>query len=337
MQEGALSLMQMLRTVIAADAEGTGLPYIVLLTDPTTGGVSASFAMLGDVHITEPGAMIGFAGARVIEQTVRETLPEDFQTAEYLLEHGMVDIIAKRLCCRYAGARVVRLSGHPRPEVNKTAELVSRRRAPRARIITVAKSDAILERLLRLHPKKIDLTDRVLHLLDRLGRPHDKLLPVVHVAGTNGKAGHIALQWARSWPPATGHMFIHRRTLYASMNAFVWPASRSRKPLYRRCSKIVRRRTEATPSPISRSRRAAAFKAFAETLADIAPARMRARRPLRRDHRRCPSGIDSNNPGLDGPYAILGRHIGGDCWGKGRHTETRRRLRNRCPTIFPCV
>ncbi|MED6308342.1 MAG: acetyl-CoA carboxylase, carboxyltransferase subunit beta, partial [Pseudomonadota bacterium] len=97
MQEGALSLMQMPRTVIAVQmVKEAGLPYIVLLTDPTTGGVSASFAMLGDVHITEPGAMIGFAGARVIEQTVGETLPEDFQTAEYLLEHGMVDIIAKR-------------------------------------------------------------------------------------------------------------------------------------------------------------------------------------------------------------------------------------------------
>ncbi|MED6309320.1 MAG: acetyl-CoA carboxylase carboxyltransferase subunit beta, partial [Pseudomonadota bacterium] len=125
MQEGALSLMQMPRTVIAVQmVKEAGLPYIVLLTDPTTGGVSASFAMLGDVHITEPGAMIGFAGARVIEQTVRETLPEDFQTAEYLLEHGMVDIVAKRPKLRDTLARVVRLLRHPRPEVNKTAELL---------------------------------------------------------------------------------------------------------------------------------------------------------------------------------------------------------------------
>jgi len=97
MQEGALSLMQMPRSIIAVDmVKEEGLPYIVLLTNPTTGGVSASFAMVGDVHLAEPGAMIGFAGRRVIEETVRETLPKEFQTAEYLLEHGMVDMVVKR-------------------------------------------------------------------------------------------------------------------------------------------------------------------------------------------------------------------------------------------------
>ena len=97
MQEGAVSLMQMPRTVIATRmVKEAGLPFIVVLCDPTTGGVTASFAMLGDVQIAEPGAMIGFAGARVIEQTVREKLPEGFQRAEYLLEHGMVDIVVHR-------------------------------------------------------------------------------------------------------------------------------------------------------------------------------------------------------------------------------------------------
>jgi acetyl-CoA carboxylase carboxyl transferase subunit beta len=97
MQEGALSLMQMPRSIIAVDmVKEEGLPYIVLLTNPTTGGVSASFAMVGDIHLAEPGAMIGFAGRRVIEETVRETLPKEFQTAEYLLEHGMVDMVVKR-------------------------------------------------------------------------------------------------------------------------------------------------------------------------------------------------------------------------------------------------
>lgn len=97
MQEGAFSLMQMPRSIIAVDmVKEEGLPYIVLLTNPTTGGVSASFAMVGDVHLAEPGAMIGFAGRRVIEETVRETLPKEFQTAEYLLDHGMVDIVVKR-------------------------------------------------------------------------------------------------------------------------------------------------------------------------------------------------------------------------------------------------
>jgi acetyl-CoA carboxylase carboxyl transferase subunit beta len=97
MQEGILSLMQMPRTVIATQmVKEAGLPYVVLLTDPTTGGVSASFAMLGDIHIAEPGAQIGFAGARVIEETIRETLPEGFQRAEYLLDHGMVDMVVPR-------------------------------------------------------------------------------------------------------------------------------------------------------------------------------------------------------------------------------------------------
>ena len=97
MQEGILSLMQMPRTVIAInEVTDAGLPYIVVLTDPTTGGVSASFAMLGDIAIAEPNAMIGFAGARVIEETIREQLPEGFQRAEYLFEHGMVDMVVHR-------------------------------------------------------------------------------------------------------------------------------------------------------------------------------------------------------------------------------------------------
>jgi acetyl-CoA carboxylase carboxyl transferase subunit beta len=97
MQEGAISLMQMPRTTIAVQmVREAGLPYIVILTDPTTGGVTASFAMLGDIQIAEPNALIGFAGARVIEETIREKLPEGFQRAEYLLEHGMIDMVTPR-------------------------------------------------------------------------------------------------------------------------------------------------------------------------------------------------------------------------------------------------
>jgi acetyl-CoA carboxylase carboxyl transferase subunit beta len=97
MQEGILSLMQMPRTTIAVDeVREAGLPYIVVLADPTTGGVSASFAMLGDVTVAEPGAIIGFAGRRVIEETIRESLPDDFQRAEYLRDHGVVDIVVPR-------------------------------------------------------------------------------------------------------------------------------------------------------------------------------------------------------------------------------------------------
>jgi acetyl-CoA carboxylase carboxyl transferase subunit beta len=110
MQEGILSLMQMPRSVIAVDqVKEAGLPFIVLLTDPTTGGVSASFAMLGDIQIAEPGAQIGFAGARVIEETIREKLPEGFQRAEYLLEHGIIDLVIARKDLREQIGRVISL------------------------------------------------------------------------------------------------------------------------------------------------------------------------------------------------------------------------------------
>jgi acetyl-CoA carboxylase carboxyl transferase subunit beta len=110
MQEGILSLMQMARTTLAVEmVKEAGLPYLVLLTDPTTGGVSASFAMLGDITLAEPGAVIGFTGARVIEETIREKLPEGFQRAEYLLEHGLVDLVVPRRELRDTLARLIAL------------------------------------------------------------------------------------------------------------------------------------------------------------------------------------------------------------------------------------
>ncbi len=110
MQEGILSLMQMPRATIGVNMLNEAkLPYIVVLTDPTTGGVSASYAMLGDVQIAEPGALIGFSGPRVIEQTIRERLPEGFQRAEYLLDHGMIDMIVHRHQLKETLSRVVRL------------------------------------------------------------------------------------------------------------------------------------------------------------------------------------------------------------------------------------
>lgn len=123
MQEGILSLMQMSRTTLAVEmVKEAGLPYLVLLSDPTTGGVSASFAMLGDVTVAEPGAVIGFAGARVIEETIREKLPEGFQRAEYLLEHGMVDMVVPRRELRDTIARIIDLL---------------RRREPTTQIVTL--------------------------------------------------------------------------------------------------------------------------------------------------------------------------------------------------------
>ncbi len=134
MQEGVLALMQLPRTTIAVDAfRDERLPYIVVLTNPTTGGVTASYAMLGDIHIAEPGALIGFAGPRVIEQTIREKLPEGFQRAEHLREHGMVDMVVHRhqlretiaLLCRLLGAAPepeARIEPEPEPEL-EPAEL----------------------------------------------------------------------------------------------------------------------------------------------------------------------------------------------------------------------
>ena len=110
MQEGVLSLVQMARTTVAIEEmRESGLPYIVVLTDPTTGGVTASFAMIGDIAIAEPGATISFAGARVIEETIRQQLPAGFQKAEYLLDHGMLDMVVHRHKLRETLARVVDL------------------------------------------------------------------------------------------------------------------------------------------------------------------------------------------------------------------------------------
>ena len=110
MQEGTLSLMQLPRTTVVVERlKEAGLPYIVVLTNPTTGGVTASYAMLGDIHIAEPGALIGFAGQRVIEQTIREKLPEGFQRAEYLMDHGMVDMVVSRLDLKETIARLLKI------------------------------------------------------------------------------------------------------------------------------------------------------------------------------------------------------------------------------------
>ncbi len=123
MQEGIFSLMQMPRTTVAVRRlRAAKLPYIVVLTNPTTGGVTASYAMLGDIHIAEPGAVIGFAGARVIEQTIRERLPEGFQRAEYLKAHGMVDMVVPRADMRATLARLCGLLTNTAPAAPAAAE-----------------------------------------------------------------------------------------------------------------------------------------------------------------------------------------------------------------------
>ena len=124
MQEGILSLMQMPRTTLAIDVlHEAKLPYLVVLTHPTTGGVTASYGMLGDIHIAEPGALIGFAGPRVIKQTIREVLPEGFQLAEYLLDHGMIDMVVPRNQLRDVLARLLHFLMPPKPaDSQKQAE-----------------------------------------------------------------------------------------------------------------------------------------------------------------------------------------------------------------------
>lgn len=143
MQEGILSLMQMPRTTVGVQMlREAGLPYIVVLTNPTTGGVSASYAMLGDVQIAEPGAQIGFAGRRVIEQTVREKLPDDFQTAEYLLEHGMIDMVVPRQQMKDTVARICGILMKREVQLPQMALEAPKKAEPDAKAETVAPVEA---------------------------------------------------------------------------------------------------------------------------------------------------------------------------------------------------
>jgi acetyl-CoA carboxylase carboxyl transferase subunit beta len=130
MQEGILSLMQLPRSTIAVQmVKEAGLPYVVVLTDPTTGGVTASFAMLGDLTLAEPGALIGFAGQRVIEETIREKLPEGFQRAEYLRDHGMVDAVVPRHELKATLARLLTILQRATPVPSIAAPLAAESRA----------------------------------------------------------------------------------------------------------------------------------------------------------------------------------------------------------------
>ncbi|GAB5467923.1 MAG: acetyl-CoA carboxylase, carboxyltransferase subunit beta [Rhodospirillales bacterium] len=152
MQEGILSLMQMTRTTVAVQrVREAGLPYLVLLTDPTTGGVTASFAMLGDITLAEPGAVIGFAGQRVIEETIREKLPEGFQRSEYLLEHGMVDIVVQRHALKATLAQTLSLLtvehytptliALPRPEESESG--AGEAQAAEAEVVTLEAEEVV--------------------------------------------------------------------------------------------------------------------------------------------------------------------------------------------------
>ncbi len=143
MQEGILSLMQLPRTTIAVQRlREAGLPYVVVLTNPTTGGVTASYAMLGDIHIAEPGAMIGFAGQRVIQDTIREKLPIGFQRSEYLREHGMIDLVVHRHELRSTIASLIAIfTKQPAPEALKRNELPAPRQVTMRDVVVAAEGD----------------------------------------------------------------------------------------------------------------------------------------------------------------------------------------------------
>ena len=198
MQEGILSLMQMPRTTIAVQRlREARKPYIVVLTNPTTGGVTASYAMLGDVHIAEPGALIGFAGPRVIEQTIREKLPEGFQKAEYLRDHGMVDMVVHRHELRATIARLCRLLTKAPAERAASRGPACRRRRERCSRPMRPPIDAIWRGCWRCIPSaSTSRSTACERLLAALGHPERRLPPVIHVAGTNGKGSTVAFMRA---------------------------------------------------------------------------------------------------------------------------------------------
>ena len=305
MQEGILSLMQMPRTTIAVERlHETRRPYIVVLTNPTTGGVTASYAMLGDVHIAEPGALIGFAGPRVIEQTIREKLPEGFQRAEYLRDHGMVDMVVHRhdlqgdhraaLPAADEGAHC-RGPGR-RPPATASACRRRRERAgggggsgPAASDEPGSNAGSPSSRdCWRCIPKRIDLSlGRIERLLAALGHPERRLPPVIHVAGTNGKGSTIAfmraileaagqararLYLAQSGPPqrALPHWRAPAAASWSSDDELAGVLVRMRSRERRRADHRVRDRDGGGVSAV----RAASGR--------CSPARSRARRASRR-------------------------------------------------------
>ena len=206
MQEGILSLMQMPRTTVAIQRlREARKPYIVVLTNPTTGGVTASYAMLGDVQIAEPGALIGFAGPRVIEQTIREKLPEGFQRSEYLKEHGMVDMVVHRNELKPTLANLCRLLTKAPDRRRRTrGGLIQRRGSAQAR----CRNDDVRRDHCALHGAASQDGSTCRSAASRaccarLGHPERGLPPVIHVAGTNGKGSTIAFM--RAALEAAGH------------------------------------------------------------------------------------------------------------------------------------
>ena len=189
MMEGALSLMQMAKVSAAlARLDRARLPYISVLTDPTTGGVTASFAMLGDLNIAEPKALIGFAGPRVIEQTIRQKLPDGFQRSEFLIEHGMLDLVVDRRDMKATIASALRFMRPSRRRPLRCGTAV-RGHAAASR----AAHAELLDRLFALETFGIKLgLENIARLCAALGHP-ERRFRSMHVAGTNGKGSVTAM------------------------------------------------------------------------------------------------------------------------------------------------
>ena len=342
--------MQMPRTTVAVQMlQEAGLPYIVVLTHPTTGGVTASYAMLGDVHIAEPNALICFAGPRVIEQTIREKLPEGFQRAEYLLDHGMLDRVTPRTEMRDELINITRMllglpPGHGRParpratprpretsaearRPSRAAEESTAAATPRNERRT---SDVILERMMALHPKIIDLTlDRVWRLLDALGNPQNDLPPVIHIAGTNGKGSTQAM--IRAGLEAAGrpcHAYTSPHLARFHERIRLAGDLITEDALSAVLDECYAANGDATDHLFRDHDLSPRLLAFARTPADYTLLEVGLAggwmRPMC-----CEAGAHDHHAGSHRPRAISGRYAGRDRGRKGRDHQTRRALRRR--------
>jgi dihydrofolate synthase/folylpolyglutamate synthase len=316
------------------------LPYVVVLTDPTTGGVTASYAMLGDVQIAEPGALICFAGPRVIEQTIREKLPDGFQRAEYLLDHGMLDRVTDRRRLREELISILRMltgkgppimgdlpppGAPPEPVPEATAPPADPPGATEGRSREAAPQRRHPDRMMSLHPKLIDLTlDRVWRCWPRLTIPR-ALPPVIHMAGTNGKGSTVAM--LRAGLEAAGGT-VHAYTSPHLVRFHERIRLSGQLISEARLTEVLdecERANAGTPITYFEITTVARFWPSPETRPTGACWRSGwaggSTRPMWSTGR-----ADGHHAGLVRPSAIPRRHAGRDRRRKGRHPETRRAL-----------
>ena len=322
------------------DAARRRKPYIVVLTNPTTGGVTASYAMLGDVHIAEPGALIGFAGPRVIEQTIREKLPEGFQKSEYLRDHGMVDMVVHRHMLRPTLAnlcRVLTKTEKAPPRAGSAGAAAGRRRFAGSGLRRQAHSGAtrmsayqpIIERLLTLHPKRIDLSlDRMWRILDALGHPRAQA-SAGHSRRRHQRQGLDGRLHARG----AGGRGQDRPRLHLAASGALQRALSSRRAGRRqagerrgagRCAAGMRARQRLGADHGVRDRDRRGVSSVLAASGRCAAARGRSRRQARRDQRDRHAARLRDHAGVDGSSRISRRHHREDRRREGRDPQARR-------------